>query len=130
MSRTAILVSGDLMLMSQIQAACRQHDVQLITASSGEWTSRAQAARWVFWDLQNSPPAAADILSVKTDIDCTIIAMGPHVDEIRLQAAREAGCDMVLPRGQFVREIGGIIAATINADANASQDDKSGESTP
>jgi CheY-like chemotaxis protein len=30
-----------------------------------------------------------------------VIAFGPHVHEDRLQAARDAGCNLVLPRGQF-----------------------------
>ncbi len=32
-----------------------------------------------------------------------VTAFGSHVDAARLKAAREAGCDLVLPRSQFVK---------------------------
>ncbi len=32
-----------------------------------------------------------------------VTAFGSHVDATRLKAAREAGCDLVLPRSQFVK---------------------------
>jgi CheY-like chemotaxis protein len=34
-----------------------------------------------------------------------IIAYGSHVDTATLRAAREAGCDVVLPRSKFVEEL-------------------------
>ncbi len=39
-----------------------------------------------------------------------IIAFGPHVQEARLQAARDAGCDAVLTRGQVSRDLDEILA--------------------
>lgn len=41
--------------------------------------------------------------------DCLIVAYGPHVHEARLQAARDAGCDQVLSRGQFDRELPALL---------------------
>ena len=41
----------------------------------------------------------------------TIIAYAPHVHEDRLAAAQAAGCDQVLTRGAFDRQIGQILAA-------------------
>ena len=34
-----------------------------------------------------------------------VTAFGSHVDAARLKAAREAGCDLVLPRSQFVQRL-------------------------
>jgi len=34
-----------------------------------------------------------------------IIAYGSHVDVATLKRAREAGCDRVMPRSQFVEEL-------------------------
>src|SRR2546428_9350291 len=34
-----------------------------------------------------------------------VIAYGSHVDSATLKAAREAGCDVVLPRSKFVEEL-------------------------
>jgi len=41
-----------------------------------------------------------------------IVACGPHVHEQRLAAARQAGCDLVVTRGQFDREADTILAMT------------------
>ena len=39
----------------------------------------------------------------------TIVAFGPHVHEERLAAAREAGCDEVVSRGQFFAQLDAIL---------------------
>ncbi|MBI2479917.1 MAG: response regulator transcription factor [Planctomycetia bacterium] len=38
-----------------------------------------------------------------------IIAYGPHVDTAKLSAAKQAGCDAVLPRSQFDQQIAAIL---------------------
>ena len=44
-----------------------------------------------------------------------IIAFGPHVHEARLAAAREAGCDEVLARGEFNSHMAGILAKYVGS---------------
>jgi CheY-like chemotaxis protein len=39
-----------------------------------------------------------------------VIAFGPHVHTARLQAARDAGCDEVLTRGQFYAQLREILS--------------------
>ena len=39
----------------------------------------------------------------------SIVAYGPHVHEESLAAAREAGCDEVLARGQFDAQLDAIL---------------------
>jgi hypothetical protein len=39
-----------------------------------------------------------------------IVAYAPHVHEDRLRAATEAGCNEVLSRGQFDRQMDDILA--------------------
>ncbi len=34
-----------------------------------------------------------------------VVAYGSHVDAAGLRAAREAGCDLVLPRSKFVEDL-------------------------
>jgi hypothetical protein len=34
-----------------------------------------------------------------------VVAYGPHVDAALLRAARDAGCDPVLPRSKFVEQL-------------------------
>jgi CheY-like chemotaxis protein len=38
-----------------------------------------------------------------------VIAFGPHVHEERLDAARRAGCDEVVSRGQFLMQLDAIL---------------------
>ena len=40
-----------------------------------------------------------------------IIAFGPHVHEAKLEAATQAGCDQVMPRGAFHKQIDAILAS-------------------
>ena len=35
----------------------------------------------------------------------TVIGFGSHVDKARLDAAKEVGCDEVMPRSRFVKEL-------------------------
>jgi len=40
-----------------------------------------------------------------------VVAYGPHVDEAALAGAKEAGCDLVLTRGQFNKQYGELLAS-------------------
>jgi hypothetical protein len=45
-----------------------------------------------------------------------IVAYGSHVDTATLQAARQAGCDIVLPRSKFVEELPKSLVAWLTMD--------------
>lgn len=121
-SPLAVLVSPDLMLSSQIELACRRSGVTLQTATPQNWQQVAAAAQWVFWDLSRELPQAADVESFQAsraeaaEPACQLIAFGPHVDETRLQQARDAGCQQVLPRGQFLRSVAAILNSPLAGD--------------
>lgn len=54
---------------------------------------------------------AADVLSLRSKFSSAkLIAFGPHVHEARLTHARQLGLDQVLTRGQFVRNMGELLA--------------------
>ncbi len=59
-------------------------------------------------DLSNPGLRIADLIQSLRKI-CSptprVVAYGSHVDTATLRAAREAGCDLVLPRSQFVEEL-------------------------
>jgi DNA-binding NarL/FixJ family response regulator len=44
-----------------------------------------------------------------------VVAYGPHVDEAALADAKEAGCDLVLTRGQFNKQYAELIASLAGA---------------
>jgi hypothetical protein len=60
----------------------------------------------VFVDLAEPDlPLAALIADLPVDARPVVIAFGSHVATARLQTARDAGCDEVLPRSRFSAEL-------------------------
>jgi len=55
------------------------------------------------------PPKLVAAVRAQSPPPRAIIAFGPHVHEAKLAAARAAGCDLVLSRGQFDTQIGTIL---------------------
>ena len=43
-----------------------------------------------------------------------ILAFGPHVHRARLEAAREAGCDMVVSRGRFSADLPALLSELLS----------------
>ena len=69
-------------------------------------------------DLQNPGidlPALLAELKAACPAMPRVTAYGSHVEAELLRAAREAGCDLVLPRSKFVKELDGQIAAWLSA---------------
>ena len=73
-----------------------ERDVQLILLDLA--TPGLIAADWV----SRLRSAGSETLS--------IVAYGPHVDAARLAEARQAGCDRVMARGQFLAQVTAILA--------------------
>jgi DNA-binding response OmpR family regulator len=102
---TVILVSADLTVVSRFQGAATQAGFATRVASS-------QAAA-IECEADNVDLVVIDLGAPLSDIQAIvnhfksktppprIVAFGPHVHEERLAAAREAGCDEVVSRGQF-----------------------------
>ena len=68
-------------------------------ASPAALVAAASTADVVVVDLGR--PGALEVLSAVSSIAKRVIAFGSHVDTALLAAAREAGCDEVLPRSKF-----------------------------
>ncbi|MBX7072780.1 MAG: hypothetical protein K1X71_06490 [Pirellulales bacterium] len=105
-----LLVSGDLMMTSKCQAAATRAGAALVTALSVE-SALAKAAestpRAVVLDLalRGLDPAVVMAKLAALTPRPIVIAFAPHVHEARLAAAQTAGCDLVLSRGQFDRQM-------------------------
>ena len=117
---TAILLSSDLFFSSRVTGAGTAAGVPVATAGSGEQVVEkiTQAAagdapvKLVVLDL-TSP--ACDVAAIVPAVrgaaeGIDIVAFGPHVQTARLEAAQAAGCDAVLTRGQFDRELPALLA--------------------
>jgi CheY-like chemotaxis protein len=106
-----LLLSDDLMFTSRITATARQLGLEIRSASAQvglENLAERQAPRCVILDLSN-PGLDVGALVRRLREVCSqppfIVGYGSHVDAATLRAAREAGCDLVLPRSKFVEEL-------------------------
>ena len=103
--KTVVLLCHDLMLESQAEAAACRAGATLITVGSPDAEIESTAdgsAHTVIVDLSVNE---VDLAELKTQFErhstIRFLAFGPHVHKKRLQAARDAGFDAVLSRGQF-----------------------------
>jgi DNA-binding response OmpR family regulator len=114
-----ILLSRDLMLLSRTQGAANKAGVTLRNATSDdqatEWAADPEC-RGIVVDLRMPGLKIAELvgeLRKSRSTDFTIAACGPHVHEASLNAARDAGCNVVATRGQFDRDAEAILASML-----------------
>lgn len=95
----------------------RVDDVPTVTALEAALEGDDGPVALVLIDLGLAGVAVADVvaaLPVEADRP-RIVAFGSHVDTTRLQEARAAGCDDVLPRSRFSVELPEILRSTLTA---------------
>ena len=103
----SFLLSGDLTFPSQVTGLARQLGFDLELAMNVPALldkAVAVGAKAVILDLTTAGLNPAELvprLRALPQPPQVILAFGPHVQETRLDAARQAGCDLVLTRGQF-----------------------------
>jgi DNA-binding NarL/FixJ family response regulator len=69
---------------------------------------REQTPRCIIVDLANPGLRIAELLeSLRSNCKPMprVVAYGSHIDTAALRDARQAGCDVVLPRSKFVEEL-------------------------
>jgi DNA-binding NarL/FixJ family response regulator len=111
MNTVVLLLSDDLIDSSRIVGAGRDHGVTIRWARHLDGLvalARQEAPRLVLVDLAN-PGLSVENLIEGLRGACSemprVVAYGPHVDAAGLRAARQAGCDLVLPRSAFVEQL-------------------------
>jgi CheY-like chemotaxis protein len=121
-----VFFTTDLVFPSRVAGIARRLNVPLDLVTSDEALLAKISA-------DNEPP-----LVVLLDLNCAVvdvcrtmpllkslpcppktIAFGPHVHEAKLVAAREAGCDVVLTRGQFDAQMEAVLKGFL-IDSNRS----------
>jgi DNA-binding NarL/FixJ family response regulator len=103
---TAVLFSTDLVAASAAAGAAARVKAPLTTALSlADLQTRLASApaRLVVVDLSTPGLNIHELVPLLRAAapSARILAFGPHVHEARLAAARTAGCDEVVSRGQF-----------------------------
>ncbi len=109
-----LLLSSDLSVASRLSDEARRHggalawDPSLAALLARE---EAQGAALAVIDLATAGlEIAAAVAAFRAMLsNPAVVAFGPHVHEGRLVAAREAGCDAVLSRGQFHAQLGPLV---------------------
>jgi len=115
-----LLLSQDLMISARVTGAARQHGLRVITVTDHNNAIVAAAdenSRILLVDLRLPGLNIGALVGAVRDCreeHLPIVACGPHVHEARLAAAREAGCDAVVTRGQFDREAEAILKEVTN----------------
>ena len=106
-----LFYTRDLMFISQVSGEVRERGGTYITVSSGQELldhAMNQQTDLVVLDLsvpKSNPAQVVTSLRQLTKAPRSIVGFAPHVHEQKLKAAKEAGCDVVLSKGQFHREL-------------------------
>lgn len=115
-----VILCADLMFQSQITGAARLQGFTFSCALSlaqaiGQLTD--EFPQLLIIDL-NQPGLDWDLLTetLQKHPQLSSIAYGPHVDTDKLQQARDAGCDQVLPRSQFSANLPQLLQSSLATD--------------
>jgi CheY-like chemotaxis protein len=111
---SVLFLSFDLVFSSRLAAAGKRLGVNVSAVSSldaVEGRVESESVDLVICDLsaQGADPQALVTRLRQRQPGLAIVAYAPHVHEDRLQAATEAGCNEVLTRGQFDRQMDDIL---------------------
>jgi len=115
MPRVVALVD-DLLFLSRMREAARPSGVEVLSARDAADLIAAvrEGARLVVVDADGTrlpwSDAVAALRAESRLPPVPVVAFFSHVDADRGAAARSAGCDRVVPRGAFVRELPGLLA--------------------
>ena len=110
MPPTALLLSDDLIFTSRVTGTARDLGHQVTPARTPGALlalARQQSPVCVVVDLANPGLVIGELTAALKELPRRprVVAYGSHVDTATLRAAREAGCNVVLPRSKFVEDL-------------------------
>ena len=107
-----LIICSDLFFGTQLRAAaerCGAHvEVEMQPRKAGLRVQSGHFQHLVI-DLEAPGLDLAELIAALPDPQPQLIAFGPHVQEQRLAAAREAGCHHVVTRGQIAANLPGFL---------------------
>ena len=125
---TGYLLSDDLMFNSRITGTARDLGLVVKAARSTEVLeelARRQPPSCVLVDLANPGLEITGLIGRLRELCARmprVVAYGSHVDTATLRAAREAGCDVVLPRSKFVEELPRALPGWLGGQGSAAEE--------
>jgi DNA-binding response OmpR family regulator len=119
--QTGLILVDDLMFASQVQGLARAAGVNLQWVRDGQKAlSLAQTSKPVclILDVNLLGSSIGELVSGFKSLRepaPVLIGFGSHVDAASLHQAREAGCDLVMPRSKLVQEVGSKLMSWIQS---------------
>jgi CheY-like chemotaxis protein len=118
----AILLCQDLIFTSKITGTARELGYRVLLAGTDP-LARSVLQQWqprvVFVDLAHPHFAQPEVLMAYRKLvpGARFIAFGSHVDVKALSAARDVGCDPVLPRSKFTADLPALIRRHLGGES-------------
>jgi DNA-binding NarL/FixJ family response regulator len=118
-----VLFSSDLMVVSRVEGAARNAGMSLQSVATIDALLSHCAATDVALLIVDLSTPSLDVAALVDSVKKgrapapAIVAFGPHVHESLLSAARAAGCDEVVSRGQFFAQVEAILRRAITSQA-------------
>jgi CheY-like chemotaxis protein len=110
-----VLLTGDLTVISKVESAAKILGQSVRACASPEQAvshCSVETPKLLIIDLTTASMELVHLLKTlrhQTSAPPRVVAFGPHVHKERLAAARDAGCDEVVSRGEFFARIDGIL---------------------
>ncbi len=110
-----VLLTNDLMVASRVQGAAERTAATVCVAAGVSQAVDLQGIEPVDSVIVDLATPSVDLQALVremisgTEKSPRIVAFGPHVHESRLAAARAAGCEVVMSRGQFFAQVDAIL---------------------
>jgi len=110
-----LIVCSDLFFSTQLRSAAQsagaQPEIELQPSRVSERTASADY-RLIVVDLETTGLDIAALLqSLPAESRPHVVAFGPHVQAQRLKAARDAGCDTVVPRSMAAETVATLVGS-------------------
>lgn len=109
MPASGLLISSDLFFASKVTGTASALGLKVDLAGGLEQAKQRLSEQnygCVILDLGTPGLAVADVVALLPSTPRPrVIAFGSHVQTARLQEARDAGCDQVMPRSRFTAEL-------------------------
>ena len=112
---SVVLLTGDLAVISRVAGAAETANAPVYAASTAAQAvlhCHRERSQLLIIDLSTPELDVKKLIETLTELKDyapRVVAFGPHVHQEKLAAAREAGCDKVISRGQFFSQLDAIV---------------------
>lgn len=118
-----LLLTTDLIFATKVTGTAALLGGEVVVVADAPQTlqlCRQRRPACVLIDLSAVREVAMTVGAIAEATDASLVAFGAHVDRERLEAARQAGCQ-VMPRSGFARQLPAILRQHFAAPASPSE---------